>query len=161
MQSAKAARLGLRLAVMFGCGGLVVACTGGPTEPAPVILGTASPTDIAGPVDAGSPGFARPLPRPRSAARHAPDATRHNAARVPPRHLASLSERHRSPLKEAATHKPAARKHAKHVAAAKVPRAGTGDVIPLDPPRSSGKKAPGRSASSWVSPGPSAQRLQD
>ena len=158
MQSAKAARLGLRLAVVFGCGGLVIACAGGPTEPAPVILGTASPTDIAGPVDAGPPGFA--LPRPRSAARHAPEPARHSA-QLPSRHLASLSERHRSPVKEAAAHKPAARKHAKHVAAAKVPRAGAGDVIPLDPPRSSGKKAPGRSASSWVSPGPSAQRLQD
>src|SRR3954447_3508918 len=100
-------RLGLfSAAVVFGFGGLLVACTNSPTEPAPVVMGSTTNTmDIAGPVTLGAEDIAAPSAARRTALRQAPP--RNHTARVAHqnRHRVANKEHHPAPTAKSAHRK--------------------------------------------------------
>jgi hypothetical protein len=85
----------LRVAMLFSCAGLLVACAGDPQKPAPVAMGAPPPT-IDAPVISGSPRVSSLAPVRRIVAREATQKTPAAAVRSPARHVASSKEHHRS-----------------------------------------------------------------
>src|SRR4051794_19277918 len=113
-------RLGLQVAVVLGCGALLVACEGAPFEPGPVVTKQAAmSTDIAGPVDLRgeqptklTTEISGEVQDTRQAR---PSATRGRQAGAnrQQHHLASASQSKRKPLKHVVAHRPRMRTQAK------------------------------------------------
>ena len=120
-------RLGLYAAMVLTCGSLLVACTGEPPKPAPVVGTNASSTpvgEIGTPVVSESPVVAAPFPGRGNAMRQASQPRPVREIRTS-KHVVSAKERHRTVKArhqkgtKHVAHKATARKHAKVTGIAK------------------------------------------
>jgi hypothetical protein len=102
----------LRTAILFSCGGLLVACAGDPPKPAPVAMGAPPPIADSGPsVMSGSPLISSSVPVRRSFERPASQSKRVAEGRPSSKHLVSSKKHHHSVK---ATHHKAAKQHIAH-----------------------------------------------
>ena len=132
MGNIKPKRFGLRVATVFACGSLLLACTGEPPKPASVVDMNASPAAVGEIGMPETPIVAAPLPRRGRVMGHQASQPTHGREIRSSKHVASAKERHRAvkarhkkATKHAVAHKANTRKQTKVTGMTKTPHSKT------------------------------------